>query len=157
MSQAWNRIRRLEQDTGVEVIEGGGRAARACSEPTLGVLARLGYEAACISHTAHFTVINKDKDWTPENRRRHRGRWSPECRSFPGFAFLMIQVEHDSAGPRILNQPIIPVGHHQDVADGMKMLETVADFINSLGQNKLAEHEKISRGGIIIPNWRAEN
>jgi hypothetical protein len=45
----------------------------------------------------------------------------------------------------LLHQPIIPVGHHRDLADGHQILADLAKFINSLGTVHWADMKRISR------------
>ena len=62
MAQAWNRISRLEARTSIAVSKVMAAPHGACSEQTLGVMARVGFEAACISHGSLHNY-NSDKAW----------------------------------------------------------------------------------------------
>ena len=45
-----------------------------------------------------------------------------------------------------LGQPIIPVGHHQDVAEGLGIFRELADYINQLGNVQWTDLGAIVRG-----------
>jgi len=146
MSQALNRIRRLEQRTGIEVSKVVAAPHGACSEETLGIMARLGYEGACISHGSLYHH-NKDKGWT----RRIGTAIAEVVAGMPIIPRFRLSL--DSFNSILLaayfNQPIIPVGHHQEAADGLKMVETVVDFINSVGDVRWFDMKTVCRGNFF--------
>jgi len=47
------------------------------------------------------------------------------------------------------NQPIIPVGHHEEVRDGLELLATVANHINSFGDVHWLDLQGISRSNFL--------
>lgn len=142
LTQALHRIRNMERRSGVKVSRVMAPPHGACSEETLAQMARIGYEAACISRGSlkHF---NPRADWVPTVGMRaidvirglpvvSRFRLSEHCQN----AILVAAL---------LRQPIIPVGHHQDVAKGPDLLRYLAQYINSLGQVRWADMSAIVR------------
>src|SRR4030067_2600565 len=60
--------------------------------------------------------------------------------------FRMSRTCHNSIlVAAFLHQPIIAIGHHQDVAEGLLLLRDLSGFINSLGNVKWADMQRISR------------
>lgn len=143
LSQALERIERLESRAGVSVSRVMAPPHGACSDDSLAHMATLGFEAACISRGS-LTHYNRGAAWVrtlgvqPCDVIRGlpvlpRFRLSANCRSSIALSAL-------------LRQPIIAVGHHQDVASGMGLLEDLAGFINGLGPVRWASMSTIVRG-----------
>jgi hypothetical protein len=146
MSQALNRIRKLEQKAGVEVSKVVAAPHGACSEETLGIMARLGYEGACISYGS-LRCHNQDKNWT-----RRMGMAMAEV--VAGMPVIpRVPLSADQLNSILLaayfDQPIVLVGHHQEAADGLKMVEAVADFINSIGEVRWRDMKTVCRGNFF--------
>jgi hypothetical protein len=142
LAQALQRISRLEAKTSIAVPRVMAAPHGACSEETLRDMARLGFEAACISHGS-LHRYNSDKPWATSIGLKMsdcvaglpvipRFRLSEECQN----AILLAAY---------LDQPIIPVGHHQDVSGGLELLENLAGFINSLGEVRWMDMKGIAR------------
>jgi hypothetical protein len=142
LAQALHRIERLESRTSLPVSRVMAPPHGACSEESLAQMARLGYEAACISRGSlhHY---NPRAPWTATIGMRPcdairglpvlpRFRITPHCHN----AILVAAV---------LRQPIIPVGHHQDVAGGFQLLSSLADFIATLGPVRWGSMASIAR------------
>jgi hypothetical protein len=146
LSQAFNRIRALERKAGVEVSKVIAAPHGACSEMTLGIMCRIGYEGACISHGSLYGH-NKDKEWT----RRIGAAIAEVVEGTP--VMPRFRVSYDCLNSALLSaylhQPIVPVGHHEDAADGLKMVETVADFINTLGDVHWCDMKTLCRGNFF--------
>ena len=140
--QALRRIEKLERRSGVEVSRVMAPPHGACSEETLANMALLGYEAACVSRGS-LRNFNRGASWvrnigmSPSDILRGltvlpRFRIAPNCQNS-----ILMSV--------LLRQPIIPVGHHQDVADGLGLFADLAAFINSLGDVKWGSMAQIAR------------
>ena len=130
LAQALRRIQQLEVRSGVKVCRVMVAPHGACSEDMMGPLARFGFEAASISHSS-LRAHNSGRAWT-----RSLGSHPAEC-----IAGLPIVPRFQMAADNFqtvlfsayLDQPIIPMGHHQDVAPGLNLLDSLADQINRLG------------------------
>jgi hypothetical protein len=89
-----------------------------------------GFEAVCVSHGSVWTG-NPGVAWTVS------------LGAFPALVVAGLPViprfgldfkpENHVLLAAYLNQPIIPVGHHWDLADGTDILSSAARFINGLG------------------------
>lgn len=146
VTQALQRITRLERKSGVMVSRVMAAPHGACSEEMLRAMACAGYEAATISATS-LRYYNSERPWVralgfavTENIQglpvMPRFRISADCK-----ARILIAA--------YLRQPIIPVGHHYDVADGLELLESVAGFINSLGPVQWMDMAKMTRSNFL--------
>ncbi len=142
LRQALGRIKELEQQSGMEVARVMAPPHGACSERALEQMAQLGFEAACVSRGSLV---------------RHNGQ-APWARTFgmkpsdivAGLTiiprFRISQTCHNSILiAALLEQPIIPVGHHYDVAGGLQLLAELSGFLNSLGKVRWADMKAISR------------
>jgi hypothetical protein len=142
LAQALKRISRLEGKTSVEVSKVMAAPHGACSEETLRVMAHLGFEAACISHGS-LHAYNAKKSWAKSVGLR----MSEFVAGFPVIPRFRVNRECQNAilMAAYLDQPIIPVGHHQDVAGGLDLLEELAGFVNSLGEIRWMDMKGIAR------------
>jgi hypothetical protein len=146
VAQALQRIGSLERRSKVQVSRVMAAPHGACSEELMGDMARLGFEAACISHWSNRSH-NPSKQW---NMRLGLAMAEmvadlpliPRFRIFP-------TCQTDILLAAFLNQPIIPVGHHEDVADGLALLEGLAGFINSLGEVQWLDMQSIARSNFF--------
>ncbi len=142
LQQALRRIGKLERRSGVEVPRVMAAPHGACSEKVLEQMAQLGFEAACISRGS-LRHYNDQAPWL-----RTLGMKSSDIISgLPVFPrFRISRTCHNSILiAALLNQPIIPVGHHHDVAEGLQLLDDLAGFVNSLGTVHWADMRGISR------------
>jgi hypothetical protein len=101
----------------------------ACSEAMMGDMASLGFEGACISYGS-LKAHNPDSDWTRRigvaiaeniNRLTVIPRWNLRKTTRTGILLAAF-----------LHQPIILVGHHDDLSGGLACLEQAAGWINAL-------------------------
>lgn len=142
LRQALLRIANLEQRSGVEVSRVMVPPHGACSESVLREMAKVGFEAACISRWSLYHY-NGEASWL-------RGFGMIPADVIAGTTviprFRMSPTCHNSIlVAALLRQPIIPMGHHLDVADGIQLLGDLAEFVNSLGNVQWAEMKRISR------------
>ncbi len=142
LEQALDRIAGLERRSGLEVARVMAPPHGACSESMLGALARMGFEAACIS-SGSLQYHNSKAGWGSSIGMGPssiiagltifpRFRISPDC-------------HNDIILAALLNQPIIPVGHHGDFEWGLQITADLAQFINSLGDVRWTDMKQISR------------
>jgi hypothetical protein len=142
LQQALCRIEAMERRTNLQVARVMAPPHGACAEDALEQMAMLGYEAACVSRGSlrHF---NPGANWLPAfglapcdliggSPVLPRFRLSKSCHN----AILLAAV---------LRQPIIPVGHHQDVRDGMDLLARLAQYVNDLGEVRWTNLTDIAR------------
>jgi hypothetical protein len=141
-AQALRRIERLERSSGLEVSRIMAAPHGACSYDMGSVLLRTGFEAACISRSS-LMVRNPNVVWPITiglNPAEFLGiglpiiprfniRWDPTYVIFAAF----------------LGQPIIPVGHHDDLAGGLDLLQQLAGLINSVGEVRWADMKSIAQ------------
>lgn len=130
LRQAEGRVRSLEARSGVPVSRVMAAPHGACSEMMLTAMVDVGFEAAVIS-PGSLRCFNPDSAWVS-------GLGLAVTEYIGGLPVIpRLDILRDCQ-TRILvatylRQPIIPTGHHWDVADGLELLESTAAFINSLG------------------------
>lgn len=142
--QALRRISRIERAVGVPVPRIMAAPHGACSEVMARALLHAGFEAACISRGS-LMARNLSVAW-------------PLCvglrpAEFLGGGFPVIPRFHIKSDPSVrarlaafLGQPVISVGHHEDLAGGLELLRTRADVINRLGDVTWSDMRLIARG-----------
>lgn len=142
LAQALWRIERLEARARVSVSRVMAPPHGACAEESLAQMAQLGYEAACISRGS-LRHYNPHAPWLGTLGMRP----CDIIRGMPVFSRFRISNDCHNAilVAALLRQPIIPVGHHQDVADGFDMLAALAKFIATLGPVRWGSMERIAR------------
>ena len=129
VAQALMRIERFERVSGLEVSRVMATPHHACTDEMAGTLVRMGFEAACISR-AFMMENNGDKAWPDTIGLNPVEFLAGSLPVIPRFNFGL------SSPRRILlaaffGQAIVPVGHHEDLADGMDLLKKLADLINA--------------------------
>lgn len=147
MAQALRRVARLEESTGVQISRVMAAPFGACSEGTMSVMARLGFEAACIS-SGSLSFHNARCSWTPSLGLR----MAEIIEGLPVIPRFRLNSEAKNAIllAAYLGQPIVPVGHHQDVANGLDLLADLAQFINSLGCVQWSDMKSIARSNLLV-------
>ncbi len=141
--QSLARIARLEKAGGVEVSRVMAAPHGACSDAMAGVLMRAGFEAACISRGS-IMGHNQDKAWPAGVGLEVSEFMGQGLPIIPRFRVTQ-EWPHEVLLAAFLGQPIIPVGHHEDLADGLGLLEAVAGVINSLGEVQWLDMKSIAR------------
>ncbi|MFH2044626.1 MAG: hypothetical protein ABIK92_05730 [Pseudomonadota bacterium] len=140
--QAIERIRSLENRSGVSVSRVTVPPHGICNNQSLEALAHAGFEAACIPRGAL--------------RRLNANKPSPHTLGMlPTDIIEGLPIIHRSSLSKeshnnilvsaILQQPIILAGHHEDIDEGLQILRELSEFINSLGTVKWASMKNISR------------
>jgi hypothetical protein len=142
LNQALTRISRMERRTGLDVARVMAPPHGACSEIAISEMARLGFEALCVSRGS-LRYQNPDADWTRTIGLR-------PCDMVAGLPIiprfgLSKDSQNDILIAALLRQPIIPITHHQAVADGYGLLDETASFVNSLDDVAWCDMRTISR------------
>lgn len=150
LRQSIHRIEQIERKAGFSVCRVMVPPHGACSEEMLALLPALGFEAACLSHGS-LRAHNRNKAWT-----RTLG-YSPSelvqgCSVLPRWG-LSGKVKNTILLAAYLKQPIILRGHHQDLREGVKLLDQLAGFINGLGPVRWANLTEVSRSNY---EWRMD-
>lgn len=150
LKQAIRRIERIERKAGFPVCRVMVPPHGACSEEMLELLPMCGFEAACLSHGS-LRAHNRERAWT-----RTLG-YSPSelvcgCPVLPRWG-LSGNVENAVLLALYLRQTIILRGHHQDLKNGIEVLDQMAGFINRLGPVQWANLTELSRSNY---EWRIE-
>lgn len=150
LHQANHRIQRLERRSGLQVARVMIPPHGACSEEMLAALPLGGFEAACISHGS-LRSHNRGKPWT-----RALGYAPSEvilgCPVFPRWG-MAGNCENTILLAAFLNQAIVLRGHHEDVKQGIEVLDNLARFINGLGSVAWSNLSVLSRSNYL---WRQE-
>ena len=136
------RIERLENRAGVNICRVMAAPHGRCSEAMLAALAENGYESAAIS-SGSLKAHNGEKCWT-----RTLGLAPVEM--IAGLPVMNRQPLRRGCESYLLlaaylGQPIISVGHHWDLVEGLGLLGEIADFINSLGTVSWMSMQALSR------------
>jgi hypothetical protein len=147
-AQALRRIERLERAAGVTVSRVMAAPHGACRGETARALLRSGFEGACISRSS-LMARNPDVSW-PLSVGLRLAEW------FDNQSVPIIPRFNIHADPAVrvrlamfLGQPVIPVGHHQDLRFGLQPLEDLAGFVNSLADVQWENMKSISRSNFL--------
>lgn len=129
LADGLRRIERLESEAKLKVSRVMAAPHGACSLANIAVLEELGYDAACISRGS-LIHYNPGISWPASVGLRH----AIMVRRFPVIPRFRISFNCTAAISlaAFLDQPIIPVGHHDDLQGGLDLLAKVASEINSL-------------------------
>lgn len=142
-AQALLRIERLEQVSGLEVSRVMAAPHGACSQAMATVLLQMGFEAACISRGS-IMHHNPGSVWPLAmglNPTEFMGAGLPVI---PRFR-MHSDCEINLLMAVFLGQPVIPVGHHEDVAGGLDLLAQLAGTLNSIGEVQWMNMKSIAR------------
>lgn len=130
MQQALHRIRLVEKKSGLSIPKVMAPPHGICSADTMAAMADAGFEAVCVSHGSVRTG-NPTADWTVA-LGTSPAMVVASLPVIPRFG-MCPAPENQILLAAYLNQPIIPVGHHWDLAQGAEILSSMAKFINGLG------------------------
>ena len=140
MSQALDRIRRLETRTGLRVSRVIAPPHGVYSPTAARALARLGFGALCISNPY---------PWLPADApRQPLAGWRP-AEFVEGLP--IIPRHHIAGDPEelvlraFLRQPLVVYGHHTDAAHGLEVFSDAAHRIDSLGDVSWMDLDAIAR------------
>jgi hypothetical protein len=141
-AQALRRIARLERQAGIPIARVMAAPHGACSEGMAHALVRTGFEAASISRGS-LMARNAQIGWPVSVGLR-------PCEFLGGLPILpRFNVQSD---PRwrvrfaaFLGQPVIPVGHHDDLNDGLTLLAETAKVVNAVDTIEWTDPSTIAR------------
>jgi hypothetical protein len=150
LQQALQRLTRLERSAGVRVCRVMVPPHGACSEDMLRDLPGCGFESACISHGS-LRAHNRSKDWTRTLGYRP-SEWVQACPVLPRWG-LTGDVRNTVLLAAFLGQAIILRAHHQDLRNGIELLDHTAAFINSLGPVRWTS---LTGVGLLNCQWRLD-
>jgi hypothetical protein len=142
LKQALSRTAKLESRSGISVSRVMAPPHGACHASIMPALAQVGFEALCVSRWSLFKY-NKGESWAKTVGMLSGQRISglPILPRFPFSPYC-----HNGAlVAAILRQPMIIVGHHEEVRDGFGSLNRLAEFINSMGHVQWANMTQIAR------------
>lgn len=142
-AQSVLRIEQLERISGLEIPRVMAAPHGACSQDMAGVLLRMGFEAACISRGS-MMHHNPDSVWPLTiglNPAEFMGAGLPVI---PRFR-IQSDCEINMLLAAFLGQPVIPVGHHEDVAGGLDLLVQLAGRLNGIGVVRWMNMKSIAR------------
>jgi hypothetical protein len=142
-AQALRRIERLERASGLEVSRVMAAPHGACTHDMATILLRTGFEAACISRGSIMNQ-NPGTAWPASvglNPAEFLGAGLPVI---PRFR-LKRGCETEMILAAFLGQPVIPVGHHEDLAGGRDLLAELAGTLNSIGEVQWMNMKSIAR------------
>lgn len=142
LKQADARITQLETQSGLQVSRVMIPPHGACSSRMLGQLPPQGFESACIS-AGSLRAHNAGQAWT-----RTLGFAPSErvegCPVLPRWAFSGT-TDMQLLTAAYLGQPLVLRGHHQDLRNGLEILQGFARSINALGDVRWCNLGEMSR------------
>ena len=142
MRQALQRMERLDQKAGLITAKVMAPPHGACSEAMMRAMRDAGFEAACIS-PASVRSANPDAKW-----KNDLGLYPAAMISgFPVIPRFRLEAQREGSIwlAMYLDQPLILVGHHWDLAEGTDLLAKTAKIINGLGDVVWADLATIAR------------
>ena len=142
VSQAIGRIGDLEARAGISVSRVMAPPHGACSEDTIAALGRHGFDAVCVSRGS-LRHHNPGAPWLATLGMGALDEIAG-LTLIPRFG-LTPSCANDILIAALLHQPVVPMTHHQVVAEGYALLDATADLINSLGDVEWCHMEGIAR------------
>jgi hypothetical protein len=130
IAQALRRIRRLEQASSVQVARVMAPPHGACSEEMATSLLELGFEAACISRGS-LMARNRAHVWPVSVGLKPAEFFGAGLPVIPRFN-IRGDIQTQVRLAAFLGQAIIPLGHHDDLRDGLGLLRRIAGVVNSI-------------------------
>jgi len=129
LAQALRRIDRMQTGAGCKISRVMAAPFGACTEESMDAMARLGFDAACIS-SGSLRLHNEESPWTASLGLR-KSEWVCGLPIVPRF-----KMGKEAMGSILLSayldRPVVLMGHHEDVADGLDTLKFLAEFINGI-------------------------
>ena len=148
LAQAQRRVDAFERRSGVPVSRVMTPPHGACSEQTMDMLPRLGFEAACISRPHPWLE-------TPAPDRPLAG-WEPATFVASGTPVIprvpLRKAASEIALRAFLDQPLVLYGHHDDLAGGLGRLADLAQEVNRLGDVSWQPLAEVARSNFATRN-----
>ncbi len=142
-AQSLRRMRRAEARVGFDIPRVMAAPHGACDDRAAGAMLRVGFEAACISWGS-LQDYNEGRTWPDAfgfTLAEFLGGGLPVI---PRFRINKGQ-QTKLATAALLGQPLIPVGHHNDLGREPDLLRVVASEINALGDARWQDMTAIAR------------
>jgi hypothetical protein len=142
MAQALRRIERFERRSGLAIPKVMVPPHGRCSRATAARLARLGFEAICMSSSEAMHAGRPDlAGWLP----------AEIVEGLPVLPRHQLAADRDEFVFRaLLGQPLIPYGHHGDGAGGLEVFEDIAHQISALGDVRWTSLAEIARTNVHL-------
>ncbi len=147
LAQSLRRMARLEAAAGLHVARAMAPPHGAYTDAALTTMLALGFEGACIS-TGSLRRWSHSRHWPPTFGLEVAEMMEGGFPVIPRFR-LSSSCESPIVISAVLDRPIIPVGHHDTVADGLDLLSHIADVINSLGAVRWENPELMLRSNYL--------
>ena len=142
LRQAIRRIKTLERRSGLPISKVMVPPHGACSHEMLAEIVGCGFESACISHGS-LRAHNRARAWT-----KTLGYLPAECIEgcpvLPRWGFVGT-TESTILLAAFLDQALVLRGHHQDLKEGIELLDGFARIINGLGNVTWGNMSEISQ------------
>jgi hypothetical protein len=147
-AEAMRRIEALETKSRVSISRTMAPPHGACSNATMEAMLRVGIESAYISPWS-LRLWDDSRTWPPE-----LGLVPAEMLA-EGFAVLpRFKLTSNCGGIAILyaflGRPIVPVGHHHDLRNGLELLDVVARDINRIPGVSWSDSKRLSRTNFTL-------
>ena len=146
-AQSLRRAERLEQAAGVPVARVMAAPHGACSPEMAHALARTGFEAACISRGSLMTR-NPGRSWPAAIGLAPAEFFGDGLPVIPRLGFAAISPVLSRLAI-FLGQPLVPMGHHEDLRQGLGRLQDTAAIINSTGRVSWTSPSDIVRSNYL--------
>lgn len=142
LQQAIRRIEKLERRAGVPVSRVMVPPHGACAHEMLEDIPGCGFESACISHGS-LRSHNRQRSWAASLGYQPVSAVAG-CPVLPRWGFVGT-TENTILLAAYLDQALVLRGHHQDLKDGVELLDEFARVTNSLGNVNWTNMAEISR------------
>jgi len=147
VSQALHRVARLEGRAKIRVARVMAPPHGASRPQILRAMFDLGLEGACISPWS-LRHWGAGRNWPASFGLEVAELMDGPFPVAPRFK-MTAGCEGWVAISAFLNRPIVPVGHHDAVAEGIDLLREIADTVNSLGRVDWGDMESIFRSSFL--------
>lgn len=141
------QVQALEERHGLRISRVMAPPHHACSVDAANLMLQAGYEAACVAWM-FLMQANPGLQWRPD--------FGLQPAEFLGEGFPVLprfNFANQDPGRAVLaaffHQPIIMIGHHQDVAGGLEVLADWARLVNRMGDVRWANLEEIIQSNYL--------
>jgi hypothetical protein len=142
LRQAIRRIETLERRAGIGISKVMVPPHGACAHEMLAEMVGCGFESACISHGS-LRAHNRARAWT-KTLGYSPAEQIEGCPVLPRWAFVGT-TENTILLAVFLDQAVVLRGHHQDLKEGVELLDAFARTINGLGKVNWTNMSEISQ------------
>lgn len=137
-AQAWRRVAACERRHLLSIARVIAPPHGLCSEQMMWALFRVGFEAVCHSGALRESGVSPLAGWRSADMDRGGG--------IPGLPRMGLRWSWDEVALRAyLDQPIILVAHHEDLAEGYSVLADAAGRVDQLGPVQWMSFTELAR------------